>query len=191
MSRLENIPTKWLFIIIMSAISLSFLTMLLVISSSNKLIRENSHWVNHTYRVMLDIDKAVEQVVNMETGYRGYMITGNKNFLEPYYQGKKKIHTALEGLIELTKDNNTQTIAFNSVLAEVNNWQSEVLDAGMAIREIGSNQAASEFVNKATGKAYVDKIRSILDGASVREEALLIQRAIDKEASLELSLIHI
>ncbi|CAK3817455.1 methyl-accepting chemotaxis protein [Vibrio crassostreae] len=185
MSRLENIPTKWLFIIIMSAISLSFLTMLLVISSSNKLIRENSHWVNHTYRVMLDIDKAVEQVVNMETGYRGYMITGNKNFLEPYYQGKKKIHIALEGLIELTKDNNTQTIAFNSILAEVNNWQSEVLDTGIAIREIGSNQAASEFVNKATGKAYVDKIRRILDGASVREEALLIQRAIDKEASLE------
>lgn len=185
MSRLENTPTKWLFIIIMSAISLSCLTMFLVISSSNKIIRENSHWVNHTYRVMLEVDKAVEQVVNMETGYRGYMITGNKNFLEPYYQGKKKIHIALEDLIELTKDNNTQTIAFNSVLAEVNNWQSEVLDAGIAIREIGSNKAASEFVNEATGKAYVDKIRRILDEASGREEALLIQRAIDQRVSLE------
>ncbi|MFD1877112.1 CHASE3 domain-containing protein [Vibrio chagasii] len=185
MSRLENTPTKWLFIIIMSAISLSCLTMFLVISSSNKIIRENSHWVNHTYRVMLEVDKAVEQVVNMETGYRGYMITGNKSFLAPYYQGKKKIHVALKGLIELTKDNNTQTIAFNSVHAEVNNWQSEVLDAGIAIREIGSHQAASEFVNKATGKAYVDKIRRILDEASGREEALLIQRAIDQRVSLE------
>ena len=38
----------------------------------------------HTYEVLRTLDETVAVVVDAETSQRGYLLTGNKTYLEPY-----------------------------------------------------------------------------------------------------------
>lgn len=62
----------------------------------------------HTYRVLNQSQMALEQLINIETGMRGYVITGKDNFLEPQIAGEAKFSDALATLKSLTIDNAEQ-----------------------------------------------------------------------------------
>ena len=51
--------------------------------NSEKFIDTNQ-WVNHTYEVLNELDQLLTATVDAETGVRGYVISGNEVFLEPY-----------------------------------------------------------------------------------------------------------
>jgi PAS domain S-box-containing protein len=65
-------------------------------------------WVEHTYQV-IDQLKAVEAyLADAETGTRGYVATGNRSFLQPYYQTLPRLATTLQTLPRLVADNPAQ-----------------------------------------------------------------------------------
>ncbi|MUK68336.1 methyl-accepting chemotaxis protein [Aliivibrio fischeri] len=185
MNRLTNLPTKWLMLIAFLTTFISFSTIFLSVSNSNSDIKKNSESVEHTYNVLLGIEEAIQQVVNMETGYRGFLLTNNASFLAPYESGNKKVKEALNVLLTLTSDNPVQTDTFNQVVKQLDMWQNQVINKGMDIRKNGNNEDVSIFVNQATGKQYVDKIRLLLQEASSREDSLLIIRSTEQEESLQ------
>ena len=43
---------------------------------------------NHTFEVIRTTNRLAEALVNVETGQRGFVITGDEASLQPYYQGK-------------------------------------------------------------------------------------------------------
>lgn len=67
------------------------LIMILVLSFSYRNFNEESQvvaWNIHTYQVIGEADNILESLINMETGLRGYAITGQDTFLQPYNQGE-------------------------------------------------------------------------------------------------------
>ena len=50
---------------------------------------ETSMWVKHTQKVIADGKELEKLMVDMETGERGFLITGKDNFLEPFNQAKQ------------------------------------------------------------------------------------------------------
>src|SRR5581483_8513372 len=69
---------------------------------------ETSEWVEHTHRVIRLADEALGALVNMETGYRGFLVTGLEPFLEPYQEGKRTAAEKLAALKKETRDNPEQ-----------------------------------------------------------------------------------
>ena len=65
-------------------------------------------WVDHAERVISNSRQLMRYMVDMETGVRGYHLTGDKTFLEPYEAAKARISEQLALLIELTADNPSQ-----------------------------------------------------------------------------------
>src|SRR4051794_19458151 len=72
---------------------------------SSRQAAEAAHWVEHTYQVVSLADDGLAGLVNMETGYRGFLVTGKDEFLEPYTAGKTLYQEKLKALQRETSDN--------------------------------------------------------------------------------------
>ena len=65
-------------------------------------------WVEHTDRVINNLNESSKLTVDLETGLRGFLITGDEHFLDPYEVAKPRIIGDLRNLQELVADNPQQ-----------------------------------------------------------------------------------
>src|ERR1700751_3219605 len=75
--------------------------------NSEKFIDTNQ-WVNHTHEVLYEFEQVLAATVDAETGSRGFVITGNESFLEPYKNARDRISEHLDKVKDLTADNLAQ-----------------------------------------------------------------------------------
>ena len=54
-----------------------------VMYNTTRSLLETTHWVDHTWEVLDHGNQLIKLLVDMETGERGYLITGEERFLEP------------------------------------------------------------------------------------------------------------
>lgn len=57
-----------------------------------------SQWVEHTDEVIERANRAQRLLLDMETGVRGYLLTGRQEFLEPYNRATPQLAPALEAM---------------------------------------------------------------------------------------------
>src|SRR6516162_2476299 len=57
-------------------------------------------WVDHTDRVIAEARTCEKLAVDMETGLRGYLITGNSTFLQPFNEAETELASELQVLGE-------------------------------------------------------------------------------------------
>src|SRR5258708_14217239 len=69
---------------------------------------EDRRWVTHTHLVLEKLDSLQIDLIDAETGQRGYIITGEETYLAPYQDGIGGISREIRGLRELTADNPVQ-----------------------------------------------------------------------------------
>ncbi|MGF1874044.1 methyl-accepting chemotaxis protein [Photobacterium frigidiphilum] len=154
---------------------ISFAIIFGILYFSTERAKTSNEWVEHTYVVIDKIDYTLLNVVNMETGYRGFMITNNEGFLEPYKGGVEAVKQSLSTLLTLTADNKTQTQRFLEIEAKLESWVTNVLQPGINLSKNNGNTI--EYVNSGTGKQYVDSIRQILSAAKNDEIVLKSERS--------------
>ena len=80
-------------------------------------------WVTHTDRVLSVSQRAERLVVDMETGVRGYLITGHAEFLAPYYRAASEVDGAFATLNALVADNPSQAKAAAELTRRYRLWQ--------------------------------------------------------------------
>ena len=73
---------------------------------------------------------ALAGLVDMETGYRGFLVTGKDEFLEPYNNGIEVYQEKLRALQEKTADNPTQVERWKDLEQRAVAWQREVTEYG-------------------------------------------------------------
>jgi methyl-accepting chemotaxis protein len=141
----------------------------------------------HTYEVMGEVNSVLESLINIETGQRGYALTGNTASLEPYNAGKESFQRHLDRAKSLTSDNPKQQERLNRLAAEERQWLTTVIDPAIALRrDVGDNKErmveviALEQAGK--GKQGMDTIRILLAEIVDAESALLEQRSKDSAA---------
>ncbi len=66
-------------------------------------------WVDHTHQVIGKLNELTTLQADMESGERGYVVTGDDSFLAPYQVAKPQLGTQLDDLIQMTADNPVQT----------------------------------------------------------------------------------
>ncbi|MFN7135741.1 MAG: CHASE3 domain-containing protein, partial [Myxococcales bacterium] len=67
-----------------------------------------ARWVDHTDRVIGSAAQVQKVLLDLETGLRGYLLTGDEQFLEPYHHGREVVDQRLEDFAELVADNPAQ-----------------------------------------------------------------------------------
>ena len=62
-------------------------------------------WISHTEKVIATGHELMENLLNMETGERGYLITGREEFLKPFKNSENIFYKKLSEAKELVSDN--------------------------------------------------------------------------------------
>ena len=131
-------------------------------------------WVNHTQEVIIETKDYLNALKDAETGQRGYLLTTDINYLEPYNKGVIKTQQSILKLKQLTSDNKTQQNKIKQ-LDKLMKLKLEELAITISLTQIhNDNNKALELVKQNHGKEYMDKIRLILD-KFIKEEIVLLE----------------
>ena len=137
-------------------------------------------WVNHTHLVLEKLDALSANLIDAETGERGYLLTGEESYLAPYNGAASRVHESSKDLKELTADNPIQQRALDR-LEPVITARLALLDRAIEIRRQGGLAAGAEFVVEGRGKREMDEARVEIATMRQEEGGLLEQRSVGVE----------
>lgn len=132
--------------------------------------------VAHTHVVQKNIADLLTRTVDAETGERGYAITGDEEFLEPYRLALPEIDREYRDLRVLTADNPMQQQRLDVVRGQLDKRLAELANVIEARRTAGAD-AATKLVSSGHGRAMMVEIRRTLGEMDAEEGRLLELRA--------------
>jgi len=75
-------------------------------------LREDAEWVAHTHEVISVLDNLLPLMTDAETAFRGYLITGDAGYLEPFTAAPAAIDAQRSKLEQLIRDNPSPIASF-------------------------------------------------------------------------------
>ena len=130
----------------------------------------------HTRVVIQELDRFVSALKDAETGQRGYLLTGEEKYLEPYHSALGPVQTYLANLKQLTRDNAAQQQRLAVIEATTLEKTAE-LNRTIELRRSQGLAAALKVVDTDEGKSLMDQIRKQVADAQNDEDRLLQQGA--------------
>ena len=135
----------------------------------------------HTYEVTEHVGDILESLINMETGERGFALTGDANFLDPLNAGKADYSKDFDKVKQLTSDNPKQQERLAKLNEAKEEWIKIDVEPLLALRrQVASGKATMDelvkTVQAAKGKKLMDSMRVVLDEMQKEEMALLSDR---------------
>lgn len=132
--------------------------------------------VDHTHEVLNTLDGLLVDMLNAETGMRGFIISGKDAFLEPYQAGIAAVQKALAEARRLTQDNPHQQRRLAALEPLI---QKEVAIQARLIqlRRSGDFGGAQRIVTSGEGKETMDEIRKLMAELKGEEYQLLQARS--------------
>ena len=116
--------------------------------------------IDRTYSIINHLQGLIGALTDAETGQRGYLITGDSTYLEPYRAGRIAADSHLVALRPLVAGRVNQDRRFDS-LERLERAKSAELEESIALRRQGG-AAAARFVRTDRGKQLMDSARSIV-----------------------------
>ncbi|MTV38939.1 response regulator [Duganella radicis] len=131
------------------------------------------NWVEHSERVIGNANQIGKEMVDMETGLRGYLLAGDEAFLQPYILSKPKVAASLAGLEKMVADSPMQVDRLRTVLYQQQQWDQYAQEM---IRLRAANGDVTGSVKTGRGKNQFDEIRRQLDAFVAAEQRMRQQR---------------
>lgn len=141
-------------------------------------IRETRRQVEQAYETRSQIQSVFGLLQDAETGMRGYVITGEPRYLEPYERAQGDLQAHLARL-ELLFDSREDQKAALRTLNVLTGLRIATLGEPIEARRTRGPEAAAQLVSRGEGKAVMDQIRIVIDRMS-RDEAAALQRLTER-----------
>jgi PAS domain S-box-containing protein len=143
-------------------------------------------WINQSQDVITESDRLLITALNAETGVRGYVITGDEDFLEPYNNAVKDFPLKSQALTQLVADNPAQQQRMNEII-RINQQQFDLLQRRVDLRlKFDQSLVGEDTQLPYKGKALMDIVRSRLAQFQTTEKQLLQKRQQNLENIREL-----
>lgn len=164
------------YIFIFACISVVFT---LVINQVTSMQTDRNYIIDHDFSVHSEINNIEKYVMDMESGQRGYLITGDSAYLEPYHNGETNWRQSYMKLSQLTQENAVQDQSLQTIKKSIERWVMQLDEATGPLlkREQGEGTHSINPYDFYLGKQNVEDIRSQLDRFRNIEIALTKDRA--------------
>ena len=139
-------------------------------------LRERVRWVSHTQQVLNAIDDLSLAVTNAETGQRGFIMTGDDSYLEPYRAATPEIDRSIARLRQVIPDSGPAQQARCNALVEAVHARMDELQRTVGLRRSEGETAAVAAVRTGVGRRDMERIREISSAMDQQEQRLLRQR---------------
>jgi len=153
---------------------------------SYRAIRQLAHdqeWVVRTQEVLGELQATLTLVTDAETSDRGYLLTGNPSFLEPFTRGSAEVGGHIDRIEELTRDDP----AMQSRIPTLRRLVQEKLQSAQSSLDAarrGDPKAASAALARGAGRQEMDRVREMTRQMLAQESSLLDTRTQAAHESL-------
>lgn len=167
-------------IILFVSLVLAISAIAILFTSNLKEEHSDNASVAHTQEVLFHAERVLSIVKDIETGTRGFVITQDSAFLEPYLDSRGDLDPSLDKLYSLTADNPIQ----QQLVLEMDTAATRKLSLSQRIQRGRSQHLTLEELKPLViqSNMEMDTLRDIVEGFQATENKLLQQ---NKEANLE------
>src|SRR4051812_23483620 len=119
------------------------------------------------------LSAVLQDVIDMETGQRGYLLTDDTAYLQPYIDAKNKIATDFATLRPLFANRAQSEQSLESQLESLAGSKQAEIERTISLRQQGYRRRSFNLVDTNEGKGYTDEIRRIVSSLSSAESSNL------------------
>ncbi|HLF89301.1 MAG TPA: PAS domain S-box protein, partial [Anaerolineales bacterium] len=175
---------SWLAMVIVGTVA--YLTTVNLISYVNQ--------TQHAQIVQDNIDDLLTNLVDAETGQRGFIITGADEFLEPYNSALPRIEERLQMLRGQAASDDPHSLTQQAQLDTLEGLIAqhlELLATTIQIRQTQGYDAVQATITAGENKAIMDEIRTLLAEMEEDETEYLNQSGIQLQANVQFAVVII
>lgn len=164
------------------------LTLMVLMLTGHLAIRQGrrnvaaEQWLRHTYEVLGELNTTLSLMQDVETGSRGYVLTGEDSYLEPFKDAVRLIPQKIRHLRQLTADNPEQQRRLDALEPSIS-LRMQTAKANIAVRRTQGLSAAELTLSADRDKKSMDAIRVEIAGMAAAEYQLLQRRSDELRAS--------
>ena len=141
--------------------------------------------VIYTHLIKTNLGEVISNLKDAETGHRGYLLTGDTLFLQPYVGAEKRIMPLLAALDSLTSDNFVQQNNLQMLKLLIIQRLSKLANN---LRPLHNQQPnPTTYALLLAGRNKMDEVRQLIDKMLQAEDTLLQQRTATKNRTASLS----
>ncbi len=142
--------------------------------------------VNHTFQVVEQLSMLISTLKDAETGQRGFLLTGEDQYLTPFTRAQGDLQLELSQLRALTKDNPLQLRRLD-VMEPLIRAKMKELQETIELRRLGDVEAAMAMMRTDRGRETMDRVRGLVSEMEREEKALLAIRDQEWEDATSLA----
>jgi len=141
-----------------------------------------------TSMIQADISGVLKDLTDMETGQRGYLLTENPSYLQPYTDAKGRIGTDFAGLRAGLANRAERERSLESQLESLANSKQAEMERSISLRQQGYRHRAFKLVDSNEGMEYMDRARGLLSSLYVAETNTFARFDSERNTSLSRAL---
>ena len=138
--------------------------------------------LDHSHNVRELLQRLLSSAQDIETGGRGFALSGRESFLAPYESGKQRVQPLADSLARLVADLPNQR-GHLAQLTSLLQQQPALVDSLVAMRRSGGANEAKRVAMYESGKQAMDRLRDVIAEMDEHEQRLLALRASAARAS--------
>jgi signal transduction histidine kinase/DNA-binding response OmpR family regulator len=154
----------------------------LIAGANIRTIRNNNSLVIRSQETVASLGDILSSIQDAETGQRGYLLTGNERYLEPYRTALGLIPARLEGVRSALAEDSGQQTRLRELSARIQDKMDE-LRTTIDVRRNQGLAPALDLVNSDRGKAAMDDIRARLAAMRAVEFDLRSRRLAEMDTA--------
>lgn len=139
-------------------------------------------------RIQADISGVLKDLTDMETGERGYLLTENPSYLQPYTDAKGRIETDFASLRVGLANRAERERSLESQLESLADSKQAEMERSINLRQQGYRHRAFMLVDSNEGMEYMDRARGLLSSLSAAETGRFARFDRERNASLSKAL---
>ncbi|MEO6291176.1 MAG: CHASE3 domain-containing protein, partial [Burkholderiaceae bacterium] len=146
--------------------------------------------IEESAQTLSAVNKLLIHLIDAETGQRGYLLTGEADYLEPYTSAIAEINQTLDTLHVLLKSYPDQLVVYNTMARHISRKLAE-LEITVRMRKEGQEDAWKFVTATNLGKEHMDVIREQVGKLTASTAGRMTQGKGQIQKTLELSRIAI
>ncbi|WPP40529.1 CHASE3 domain-containing protein [Paenibacillus hunanensis] len=142
----------------------------------NQLEQESRYINDHDLEVHNLTNMLEKHVLDMETGQRGFVLTGEESYLEPYNESVSRWESDYNELYALVAGNQLQQNNLQTIRTGIETWIKDAGTPAITMKQRGDTAGLKSFFASDPGKQQIDQLRQELDSFRNSEKALTSAR---------------
>ena len=135
--------------------------------------------------IQAELAAVLKDLTDMESGQRGFLLTGDATYLQPYSEAKGRVETNFVALRAALTSRREHEQSLVSQLASLASAKQAEMERTISLRQRGYRLRSFRVVDTNEGEDYMDKIRWIVSSLASSESGNFAKLDNEKSATLK------